>query len=83
MGAENVFNPVKLVESLRLRTSEQQDAQEYVNEHGVSTSYFNLTHHRFSKLFMSHLDDEFKKQTNPDLKSLLPNQVRACQYFSE
>lgn len=27
---QSVFNPVKLVESLRLRTTEQQDAQEYV-----------------------------------------------------
>lgn len=27
-GALSVFNPIKLVESLRLRTSEQQDAQE-------------------------------------------------------
>lgn len=25
-----MFNPTKLVESLQLRTSEQQDAQEYV-----------------------------------------------------
>ena len=29
-GNKAVFNPVKLVESLRLRTTEQQDAQEYV-----------------------------------------------------
>ncbi|KAH8116817.1 cysteine proteinase [Phellopilus nigrolimitatus] len=55
-GNQAVFNPVKLVESLRLKTSEQQDAQE------------------FSKLFMSHLDDEFKKQSNPELRSLLPDQ---------
>ena len=27
-SSENVFNPVKLVESLKLRTTEQQDAQE-------------------------------------------------------
>ncbi|KAI5119495.1 hypothetical protein M0805_009519 [Coniferiporia weirii] len=54
-GNQAVFNPIKLVESLRLRTSEQQDAQE------------------FSKLFMSHLDDEFKKQSNPELQSLLPD----------
>ncbi|TDL21582.1 cysteine proteinase [Rickenella mellea] len=56
VGIENVFNPIKLVESLMLRTSEQQDAQE------------------FSKLFMSHLDSEFKKQTLPRLKSLIPDQ---------
>ena len=29
-GNQAVFNPVKLVESLKLRTSEQQDAQESV-----------------------------------------------------
>jgi len=29
-GNQKVFNPTKLVESLQLRTSEQQDAQEYV-----------------------------------------------------
>ncbi|THH10686.1 hypothetical protein EW145_g1149 [Phellinidium pouzarii] len=51
-GNQSVFNPIKLVESLRLRTSEQQDAQE------------------FSKLFMSHLDDEFRKQSNPELHQL-------------
>lgn len=28
-GKQSVFNPVKLVESLRLRTTEQQDAQEF------------------------------------------------------
>ncbi|KAL5489782.1 hypothetical protein ACEPAI_4614 [Sanghuangporus weigelae] len=55
-GSLSVFNPIKLVESLRLRTSEQQDAQE------------------FSKLFMSHLDDEFKKQSDPELRSLLSSQ---------
>ena len=27
-SSESVFNPVKLVESLKLRTTEQQDAQE-------------------------------------------------------
>lgn len=29
-GTQNVFNPAKLVESLKLRTTEQQDAQECV-----------------------------------------------------
>ena len=29
VGDQKVFNPTKLVESLQLRTSEQQDAQEY------------------------------------------------------
>jgi hypothetical protein len=29
VGNQQVFNPTKLVESLQLRTSEQQDAQEY------------------------------------------------------
>lgn len=29
-SALNTFNPVKLVESLKLRATEQQDAQEYV-----------------------------------------------------
>ncbi|KAG6918120.1 hypothetical protein DXG01_016308 [Tephrocybe rancida] len=56
---QNCFNPVKLVESLQLRTTEQQDAQE------------------FSKLFMSHLDAEFKKQANPKVKSLVTDQNNA------
>jgi len=30
MGLQSVFNPIKLIESLQLRTTEQQDAQEYV-----------------------------------------------------
>jgi hypothetical protein len=29
-STQNVFNPTKLVESLKLRTTEQQDAQEFV-----------------------------------------------------
>ncbi|THH17534.1 hypothetical protein EW146_g3292 [Bondarzewia mesenterica] len=57
-GKKRVFNPTKLVESLKLRANEQQDAQE------------------FSKLFMSHLDTEFQKQSDPALKNLLSNQVR-------
>ncbi|KAJ3544080.1 hypothetical protein NMY22_g2917 [Coprinellus aureogranulatus] len=72
---EGVFNPSKLVESLQLRTSEQQDAQE------------------FSKLFMSHLDAEFKKQADPAVRMLIESQFQgsqvygtfchACQYKSE
>ncbi|KAF5315656.1 hypothetical protein D9611_004911 [Ephemerocybe angulata] len=72
---ESVFNPSHLVESLQLRTSEQQDAQE------------------FSKLFMSHLDAEFKKQSDPAVRMLIESQFQgsqvygtfchACQYKSE
>ncbi|SJL00507.1 uncharacterized protein ARMOST_03820 [Armillaria ostoyae] len=62
-STQTVFNPVKLVESLQLRTSEQQDAQE------------------FSKLFMSHLDAEFKKQTSPSLRSLLTDQFQGKQVY--
>ncbi|KAF7969279.1 hypothetical protein HWV62_27809 [Athelia sp. TMB] len=57
-STEGVFNPTRLVESLKLSTTEQQDAQE------------------FSKLFMSHLDAEFKKQAIPALRSLISDQVR-------
>ncbi|KAJ7940429.1 hypothetical protein B0H13DRAFT_2648065 [Mycena leptocephala] len=60
---QNVFNPTKLVESLELRTTEQQDAQE------------------FSKLFMSHLDAEFKKQSNPALQSLITDQFQGKQVY--
>ncbi|KAI0321663.1 hypothetical protein OF83DRAFT_1168297 [Amylostereum chailletii] len=63
-GKKKVFNPVKLVESLKLRTSEQQDAQE------------------FSKLFMSHLDNEFQKQSDPSLKSLLSDQFEGQQAYT-
>lgn len=78
-----MFNPVNLVESLKLRTNEQQDAQELVNYvHSVdsmSRITFNTMTNRFSKLFMSHLDTEFQKQSDPALKRLLSDQVR----FSE
>ncbi|KAG2750640.1 cysteine proteinase [Suillus brevipes Sb2] len=60
---QNVFNPEKLAESLKLSTSEQQDAQE------------------FSKLFMSHLDAEFQKQSSPSLRSLLSNQFQGEQVY--
>ncbi|KAI0780996.1 cysteine proteinase, partial [Trametes elegans] len=60
----NVFNPVKLVESLKLRATEQQDAQE------------------FSKLFMAHLDTEFKKQQDPALQSLIANQFEGKQVYN-
>ncbi|KAF7363613.1 hypothetical protein MSAN_01018400 [Mycena sanguinolenta] len=62
-STQSVFNPTKLVESLELRTTEQQDAQE------------------FSKLFMSHLDAEFKKQSNPALKSLITDQFQGKQVY--
>ncbi|KAJ6597092.1 cysteine proteinase [Mycena vulgaris] len=62
-STQSVFNPTKLVESLELRTTEQQDAQE------------------FSKLFMSHLDAEFKKQSNPALQSLITDQFQGKQVY--
>ncbi|KAJ7510074.1 cysteine proteinase [Mycena galericulata] len=62
-STQSVFNPTKLVESLELRTTEQQDAQE------------------FSKLFMSHLDAEFKKQSNPVLQSLITDQFQGKQIY--
>ncbi|KAJ7047010.1 hypothetical protein C8F04DRAFT_1062446 [Mycena alexandri] len=62
-STQSVFNPTKLVESLELRTTEQQDAQE------------------FSKLFMSHLDAEFKKQSDPVLKSLITDQFQGKQIY--
>lgn len=71
-----VFNPIKLVESLKLRTNEQQDAQELVHHVHSVGSIFNMHPVRFSKLFMSHLDTEFQKQSDPALKHLLSNQVR-------
>lgn len=60
---QNVFNPEKLAESLKLSTSEQQDAQE------------------FSKLFMSHLDAEFQKQSSPSLRSLVSSQFQGEQVY--
>ncbi|KAF4614469.1 hypothetical protein D9613_002689 [Agrocybe pediades] len=62
-GNVSSFNPEKLVESLQLRRTEQQDAQE------------------FSKLFMSHLDNEFKKQSNPSVQSLIKNQFQGSQVY--
>ncbi|KAF8557305.1 cysteine proteinase [Imleria badia] len=74
-STQNVYNPVKFAESLKLSTSEQQDAQE------------------FSKLFMSHLDNEFKKQLTPSLQTLISDQFQGklvygtrchnCRYKSE
>ncbi|KAH9946153.1 cysteine proteinase [Epithele typhae] len=58
------FNPVKLVESLKLRATEQQDAQE------------------FSKLFMAHLDNEFKQQENSGLRSLVSDQFQGKQVYN-
>ncbi|TFK92421.1 cysteine proteinase [Polyporus arcularius HHB13444] len=63
-SALSAFNPVKLVESLKLRATEQQDAQE------------------FSKLFMAHLDTEFRKQRSPELKSLIPDQFQGRQVYN-
>ncbi|KAJ3905046.1 cysteine proteinase, partial [Lentinula edodes] len=60
---QSVFNPSKLVESLQLRTAEQQDAQE------------------FSKLFMTHLDAEFKKQPDQSLQTLVNSQFEGEQVY--
>jgi hypothetical protein len=70
---QNVFNPEKLAESLQLSTSEQQDAQESVITGQLNS--FLIEESRFSKLFMSHLDAEFQKQSSPSLRSLVSNQV--------
>ena len=74
-SALGAFNPVKLVESLKLRASEQQDAQEYVAPRLVRERLLRSCLVRFSKLFMAHLDNEFKQQQNSELKSLIPDQV--------
>ena len=74
-GNKSAFNPTKLVESLQLRTSEQQDAQEWVLTEPIEPSFIYKS--RFSKLFMSHLDAEFKKQSLTSVKSLITDQVRA------
>lgn len=72
----NAFNPVKLAESLKLRATEQQDAQEYVALLARCINSIIDNSPRFSKLFMAHLDNEFRKQQNPELQSLIPNQVK-------
>lgn len=74
-STQNVFNPTKLVESLKLRTTEQQDAQECVHLVSYSAESLMKSAIRFSKLFMSHLDAEFKKQSIPSLRSLISDQV--------
>ncbi|KAF8843558.1 cysteine proteinase [Paxillus ammoniavirescens] len=62
-STQNVYNPAKFAESLKLSTSEQQDAQE------------------FSKLFMSHLDNEFQKQVTPSLRTLISEQFQGQQVY--
>ncbi|KAF9647555.1 cysteine proteinase [Thelephora ganbajun] len=62
-SSESVFNPIKLVESLKLRTTEQQDAQE------------------FSKLFISHLDEAFQKQSQLGLRTLVADKFQAEQVY--
>ena len=74
-GNECAFNPVKLVESLKLRTTEQQDAQECVGRPSLTLIGFAHIVTRFSKLFMAHLDTEFQKQADPTLKTLISSQV--------
>ena len=79
-GNKSVFNPTKLVESLQLRTSEQQDAQEWDLTELIESSFIYKS--RFSKLFMSHLDTEFKKQSLTPVKSLITDQVGAYHLFN-
>lgn len=84
-STQNVFNPTKLVESLQLRATEQQDAQESVVRISVISNEVEVSHtlRRFSKLFMSHLDAEFKKQSIPSLRSLVTDQVNLNHAYSE
>jgi ubiquitin C-terminal hydrolase len=63
LSKRRTFNPIKLVESLKLRASDQQDAQE------------------FSKLFLSHLEKEFKRQDNPDLRTLIQRRFEGQQTY--
>ncbi|KAF8911983.1 hypothetical protein CPB84DRAFT_1760942 [Gymnopilus junonius] len=62
-GNRSFYDPTRLVESLQLRATEQQDAQE------------------FSKLFMSHLNAEFKKQPSLDVKSLITKQFQGSLVY--
>jgi hypothetical protein len=45
------------------------------------TEYLADVSPRFSKLFMSHLDAEFQKQSIPTLRSLIADQVGCCSFF--
>lgn len=72
-STQNVYNPVKFAESLKLSTSEQQDAQELVLFQARPSHAEHSC--RFSKLFMSHLDNEFQKQLNPSLRTLISDQA--------
>ena len=75
MGIARVHNPQPLVKALRLETNEQQDAQESVA--GIFRMSFDIDEGwiRFAKLFMHLLDDEFRKQDVPELKTLLTDLV--------
>ena len=75
-SSQSVFNPSRLVESLHLRTSEQQDAQEYAYTSLILYHSLSLSLFRFSKLFMSHLDAEFKEQADPTVRMLIESQVK-------
>lgn len=78
-GLQCYFNPVRLVNSLKLDTTEQQDAQEYAIPNCLLTAAkWTL---RFSKLFMSHLDTEFKKQTSPRLRALVEDRFQGKQVY--
>lgn len=82
-STQSVFNPTKLVESLQLRTTEQQDAQEFAGPAlRLNACLTAFPYYRFSKLFMSHLDAEFKKQSNPALQSLITDQVSIKETLS-
>ncbi|KAG6860930.1 hypothetical protein C0995_005885 [Termitomyces sp. Mi166 len=82
-GIQNCFNPVKLVESLQLRATEQQDAQEYAIGFCFRKTDNEIEQYRFSKLFISHLDAEFKKQANPRVKSLVTEQEnKSMEHFA-
>jgi hypothetical protein len=61
------------VESLRLNAAEQQDAQEYVPI--LSEIFKNERVLRFSKLFLSHLEGELRKQEDANLQRLITSQV--------
>ncbi|KAF5389843.1 hypothetical protein D9757_003699 [Collybiopsis confluens] len=76
---QSVFNPSKLVESLQLRAAEQQDAQEWGNYRYLSSPF--SCPGRFSKLFMTHLDAEFKKQPEVSLQSLITSQFEGEQVY--
>lgn len=89
-GIRDIYNPLALVNSLKLDISMQQDAQEYESLDDANIMTLNsdslvrmltlyLQTYRFCNLFMARIDSQLQRQKGEKLQNFIKNRVRLLE----